>query len=274
MNRVDIDLTSFSAAQKTLEDVFQLIGKRNVILDFFILRDRDDVTIDAFMEFLGISRDPFLERGIFLSSLHVTTNNDSCAALRDLGLMDLQRAVVENTPLKRFLEALGITVQPDRRELLHNGKTYRLNPQPSGSSAAGNDETEMLNYVSFKLYKDHPICGFVCSNNVLGYGGQVNRRPEFLNNIANLLNMPELVSKWEDETTTYVLKFNLPIHRYDYPVSKEFLGDLILKTVYDYIFNGGPVSDVYSFLKPGERVHPHEIVDYFTVDEFKRYLDN
>lgn len=82
------------------------------------------------------------------------------------------------------MQSHGIVIRLDRQELLHNEKIYKLNPASDGSSAV--DEEQLVEYVSFKLYTDYPVWGFVCSNNVLGYGGHVNRRPEFLNNVSRL----------------------------------------------------------------------------------------
>jgi len=71
-----------------------------------------------------------------------------------------------------------------------------------------------VEYVSFKLYQDNPVWGFVCSENLLEYGGYVNRRPEFLKDVLNLVGMPEIVDRWEERTSTYGYKCkNPPIRR-------------------------------------------------------------
>lgn len=231
------------------------------------------------MEFVGISTDPFGNREVLLSSLHVTTNNDSCVSIKQYGLLDLQKAVAEDTPLKMFFHDHGIAIHPERAELTHNEKTYKLNPLTK--YATGDGEELNLGHVSLKLYHHQPVWGIVCSDNVLGYGGHTNRRPEFLNNVSNLVGIPETVNQWEQQTSTYVLKFTLPIGRYgryEFPNKTEYLeylGALVVKTLFDYSIYGGPIRmDVISLLRKVERVHPHEIVNYYTVDEFKRYLDS
>lgn len=272
MEQLNIDLTSFGAAHQTFTELFGIEDEVSLISDYYLSRDRDEVTLADFMRFAGITKNPLEHKSMNLASLHVTTNEDSCEAIRKYGLLDLQRAVVEETSLKHFLQEHGISIFPDQYLLKHNGNIYNLNPHSTGY--ASDNERGLLDYISYKLYRDYPVCGFISSNNVLGYGGMVNRRPEFLNNVSRLLDLPELVSGWERRTTTYILKFRISLARYESPSEVNYIGDLIVKTVFDYLFHGGPACDVYSFLKNGEIVLPEEIIEFFTVEEFNRYLND
>ncbi|MCM3130993.1 MULTISPECIES: hypothetical protein [unclassified Paenibacillus] len=272
MRRLDIDLTSYSASERTFVDLFEIYGRESLITEFLLGLEREDATVKAFKEFAGIQKDPFANREVFLASLHVTTNNDFCETLKRKGLLNLQSALIEDTPLKVFFQEHGITVDPNRAELTHQGKTYKLNPL--SRYATGEGEEWHIQQVSFKLYRDEPVWGFVCSNNVFGYGGHVDKRPEFLKDVGDLVGIPEMVNQWEEQTSTYILKFSLPNRKYDYPKELEFLGDLVVKTVYDYLIHGGPRENVISYLPIGEKVRSHEIVFYYTVDEFNRYLDS
>lgn len=85
---------------------------------------------------------------------------------------------------------------------------------------------------------------------------------------------PDLVREWEESTQTYVIKFGLPIGKYEAPNEQELVGNLILRAAYDYIFNGEPIEDVYSFLPPHMRVEPQEIIDVYTAEEYKTMISN
>lgn len=45
-----------------------------------------------------------------------------------------------------------------------------------------------------------------------------------------------------------------------------------IRAAYDYIFNGEPIEDVYSFLPP--HMEPQEIIDVYTAEEYKTMISN
>lgn len=263
MDKLIIDLTSYSSTKGTFMDFFE-IDSDYLINEFFWGREKKKGTVEEFKKYAGITGDLFGTREVFLSSLHVTTNSDSCESIRKHGLLDLQQSLIKDTHLSRFFKDNGIEIRPDHAELIHNGETYKLNPHTRGGI--------LSEHVSFKLYQDHPVWGFVSNNDVLNYGGNVKRRPEFIENVAKFINNLELVDQWEKLTTTYILKYSLPFDRYQLltPSYCDDLGDLIVQTMYDYI-QGGGTRDVISLLREGDQVHPHEIIEYFTVKEYMQY---
>ncbi|GAA0854103.1 hypothetical protein ABER99_20495 [Paenibacillus glucanolyticus] len=266
MNRLVIDMTTFEETHRSFIEGFGIMGKEHLMHDYIIGRDKEELSIADFLSYIGRESVPIIDQPILLNSLHITTNDDRCSSILRTGIKDLQGAVTEETPLRKFLKERGITIDVSQGELHADGIHYPLNRNASGASATNNNA--QLEYVSWKLFKDFPVCGFICSPNVLAYGGYVDRRPEFLNNLANLLNRPDLVEEWETVTQTHILKFGLPLSKYEAPNEKVVVGNLLLKTTYDYIFNGGPVSDVYSFLPPHVEVDPEEICAIYSVEEY------
>ncbi|MGV2886119.1 hypothetical protein V4D07_25835 [Paenibacillus taichungensis] len=270
MKTINIDLTSFQETLRSCIECFDIEEREYLMHDYFIGRDRGDLSVSDFISHIGCTSAPILHNPLQLCSLHVTTNDDHCSTIRVSGIMDLQAVVTEATPLREFFMARGIRFDVSKGEINANGAVYRLNRNASGASAT--DDDALLEYVSWKLYTDFPICGFLCTPNALAYGGNVNRRPEFLNNISKLLNRPDLVREWEADTQAYIVKFGLPLGKYEAPNDRERVGSILLQAAYDYIFNGGPVCDVYSFLPPHIRVEPNEILTIYTAEEYREYI--
>lgn len=83
-----------------------------------------------------------------------------------------------------------------------------------------------------------------------------------------------MVREWEESTQTFVIKFGLLIGKYEAPNERDRVGNLIIQTAYDYIFNGKPITDVYSFLPPHMRVEPQDIIGVYTAEEYKSIISN
>lgn len=270
MNRLIVDMTTYAETHRSFIECFGIKEKEYLMEDYFISRDREELSTGDFLSYIGNESAPILDNPIQLNSLHITTNDDGCSTIRNLGILDLRKAVTQETPLRQFLIARGIQIDVSTGELNANGVVFQLNPNAQGSSAL--DAEDQLDYVSWKIYKDFPVCGFICTPNALSYGGHVDRRPEFLNNISKLLNRPELVWEWEKKTQTFIIKFGLPLSKYETPNEREGVGTLLLQTAYDHIFNGGPDCDVYSFLPPHTRVEPEEILEVFEPEVYKSVI--
>lgn len=270
MDTVVIDMTSFDESLRSLIDCFGIKDKEHLIDEYFLTREKEELSVSDFISYIGILTPPFLESSLILNSIHVTTNDDQCASILKSGLMDLQAAVIRDTPLRNFLKSRNIVIDAFMGEIRANGIVYPLNRNASGSSTVEDDA--LLEHVSWKLYTDFSVCGFVCTPDALAYGGNVDRRPEFLNNISNLLNRPDLVEEWERETQTHIVKFGLPLSKYIRPIDKEEIGNLLLQTTYDFMNGNGPGRDVYSFLLPHAMVHPNEISSIISAEEYKKLV--
>lgn len=262
-------MTSYEETQRSVINCLGIQEREDLLDDYFLGKERHEISVKGFLKHIEKSSAPILEHQLIVNSLHVTTNYDQCASIYRTGIKDLQAVVTEDTPLHSFLKERGVTIDVLNAELLYNGKVYPLNRNSTGGSAT---DDVGLNYVSWKLYTDFPVCGFLCSSNALNYGGHVNKRPEFLNNISNFLNRPELVAEWMEITQAYVVKYAIPLNRYHSPRNSEWVGNLLIETAYDYIFHNGPRIDKYSFLPAHESVNPRKIQVTYTAKEYSELV--
>ncbi|RDW16581.1 hypothetical protein CWR48_16195 [Oceanobacillus arenosus] len=126
-----------------------------------------------------------------MSSLHVTTNNDECSSIKKYGLINLQQAILLDTPLNKYLQNHGVQIDLAKKQIHYKGEIYEIAKDYRG--LAGRDSAE---WVSFKLFEDYQINSFFSSENVLNYGGNVNENPEFLYNLAQLLKDGKIKYDW------------------------------------------------------------------------------
>lgn len=272
MSSLVIDMTSFEDTHRSSLECFGIEDNETLMDEYFLSRERDELSVTDFISYLGTTTAPILESSLTLVSLHVTTNNDHCSSILESGIMDLQGAVTENTPLRAYLNERNIVIDVLKRELYSNGQLYQLNRHAKGSSLNHGDD--LLGHVAMKIYKDFPVCGFICTKNALDYGGNVNRRPEILNNLSNALQLPYLVEEWEQLTQAYIVKFGLPLNKYEVPHDRLVVGKLLLQTSFDFINDSKPLEDVYSFLLPSAKVEPYEIMAIFSEQEYKDLIES
>ncbi len=50
-----------------------------------------------------ITDEQLLSNELIMSALHVTTNNDECSSIKTYGLVNLQQAILLDTPLNKSL---------------------------------------------------------------------------------------------------------------------------------------------------------------------------
>lgn len=270
MERLVVDLTSFQETLNTFKRSLGLSDDEVHTMDkYFLTRERDEVTTDDILSFLGRESAPIRTQPIQLNSLHVTTNNDKCSSLLKLGIIDLQSVVTEETPLSEFLKTYGIEINIKEKLLIVNGSEFDL----IRKTYKDEGYNEALNHIVTKLYKDSSVCGFVSSRNALDYGGGIRTRPEFMKNISTFLHLPELINEWERTTSTYIVKFGQPFENYDELNLKIPIDDILFKVTYDYINNIKSGTDIYSFLPQHSKVQPNQIIDIYSAEEYQRKIN-
>jgi hypothetical protein len=278
------DITTFDETMKTLKQVFG-------IDDGFILEyiKRENSTCVDFLNYLSVDKGSFSELEFIVTSFHVTTNDDDCKSLKEIGLVNTMEAISLDTPFKKHLDKHGILVNLQDGVIEHRGEKYVFGKSFNGYS--NNEEKNLLEHIAFKLYCDRQVNGFFCTENALTYGGRVNKRPELMNNLANLLNYNELVEDWvrNKKLKCYVIKFAIPLSQYsvesfgnihstldnqiEIDLSKKLgMIHLALANVKDHVFYQGLVRERISYLNPDTKVNPSQIIDIFSESEYLRYL--
>ncbi|MEH7114563.1 hypothetical protein V7124_19685 [Neobacillus niacini] len=278
------DITTFNETMKTLKRMFGIDDE--FILEFI---KRENNTVHDFLNYISADKESISELDIIVTSTHVTTNDDECKSLKEIGLVNTIEAISLNTPFKRHLDKHGILINLQNGTVEHRGSTYFFGKSFNGYSDT--EEENLLEHIAFKLYCDRQVNGFFCTENALTYGGRVNKRPELMNNIANLLNYNELVEDWvkNNNLKCYVIKFAIPLSEYSVDsfgnipsnldnqveidlLKKIWMIHLALTNIKDHVFYQGLVRERISYLNPDSKVKPLQFIDIFSESEYLRYL--
>lgn len=203
--QVNYDFTNFTNSQSSLSKYLDLT-EREIMM--YIALNRDECDPVEFLNHFNIDDEKLMDTELMISSLHVTTNNDECCSIKRYGLTNLQQSVLLDTPLKRYLEDRGISINISNKEIVFKGEIYNITKEYKGLERRSSSE-----WVSYKLYEDYQINSFFSCANALEYGGNVSSRPEFLMNLANFLKLGSIEKDWERDTDNkcYVVKFHVPL---------------------------------------------------------------
>ncbi|MGG1689410.1 hypothetical protein ABDH65_05090 [Heyndrickxia ginsengihumi] len=282
---IHYDLTTFEGTIQSLGKYLNLAERE---ISKYIVNNKDNYDRDEFIEKFQITDEQLLSSELIMSALHVTTNNDECSSIKKYGLVNLQQAILLDTPLNKYLQNLGVQIDLAKKQIVYKGKVYDL-----AKDYRGITERSSAEWVSFKLFEDYQINSFFSSENVLNYGGNVNENPEFLYNLAQLLNDGKIKYDWMNDSNKkcYIIKFETPLssinnfyHRIYTENLEEIEIDLMnrkwiieksLSILNDGIFHGGYTIEIHCELKPSVSVPFRNIIKICTPSEYlKEYKIN
>lgn len=275
---IHYDLTTFEGTIQSLGRYLSITERE---ISKYIAKNKDDYDCDEFIELFQITDEQLLSSELIMSSLHVTTNNDGCSSIKKYGLINLQQAILLDTPLNKYLQNHGVQIDLINKQVHYKGNIYDIAKEFRGLS--GRDSAE---WVSFKLFEDYQINSFFSSVNVLNYGGNVNENPEFLYNLAQLLKDGKIKYDWMNDNNKkcYIIKFETPLsdinnfyHRTYTENLEEIEIDLMnrkwiieksLSILNDGIFHGFYTNEIHCELKPSVSVPFSNIIKIYTPSEY------
>jgi hypothetical protein len=268
------DVTSEMTSRIFLCDFLDIESKG---INEYIEMSNDDIYVDEFLEFVERSLEDRNIDDIHLSVLHVTTNNDECNTILDIGLVNLQQALTMETPLRQYLRHYGIQFDVHNNLMCMKGRFHKIVYDSSFY------ETETvkgkLNSIARKIYYDHQINGFFCVRDTKGYGGYVHLRPEIIYDLALLGKESHVFErKWVEDNKPYVIKFNAPLEYFTYYsfygdiesfkddyIDKSELKKWLVKTalhvVWEYHYYDQCPNEIMAYLKPEVSIPASYIVD-------------
>lgn len=196
-----------------------------------------------------------------LKVIHYTSNNDNCAAIQKLGLGDLQFALTEDTPLKRFLENNSIVIHPATYTLVYNGTQFDITYKTEGFDKSATHK------IAHKIYFDNQLNGFFKNSNIERYGARVNKRPEFLYNIDDCFKL-NLSYAWEKECTAYRVTYLAPVSDfalftfYDTNRCEDFDEQIVAERLIQKALGVVSLADydeIFAYMKPTTIIKPNQI---------------
>jgi hypothetical protein len=205
IKQIDYDFTKFSYAYKSLSEYLDIL-ERDVRL--YIGTNRGENDPEKFLEHFKITNEKLLEKELILNAIHVTTNNDECHSIKQYGLVNLQQAVLLDTPIRRYLKAHDVVIDINNKALAYKGEKYNIIKKYKGLSTR-----TPLEWIIYKFYEDYQVNAFFSSENALKYDGEVSSRPEFLMNLSKFLKSASIEDDWRNDRDNkcYVLKIKVPL---------------------------------------------------------------
>lgn len=283
----------FSRFDKALESLGNYLGIADVAINLYLSEYRDNYSVEGFLKNFNIKENKLLENELLLTALHVTTSNNECRDIIKYGLVDLQEAVTIDTLLNRYLEEQQINIIVEEKKVKYRDKLYDISKGFSEMKFNSSDKERLSYEVNRKLYFDPQINAFFSRENVLNYGGDVHQRPEFIQNLAQMLEEPEIESGWKNlhGMQCYVIKFHAPISDYElytFGIKQSDLQEVdskeieIMKrkwvigktlTLINDCWCSHTIDETFAYLKIGIKVPPENIQKIYTKDDYyKDYL--
>lgn len=69
---------------------------------------------------------PIDMNSIEFAAFHVTSNSDQCVKLKQHGIKNLQRVLLEPSEINLFLKSLGFQFDIQNKKMILNGKVYNI----------------------------------------------------------------------------------------------------------------------------------------------------
>lgn len=268
------DITSEATSMDFLCEFLE-IG--NEVVKQYIEGITTDIDVDVFLKKVNRSIEDRNIDDLSLSVVHVTTNDDECQTIKEIGLVNLQQALTMKTPLSRYLKRYNIQFDISHNLMCIKDKFYGI--KHDSSSYEIETSNVKLNIVARKIYSDFQINGFFYIQDRKGYGGYIHLRPEIIYNLAQLGSNPgSFVDEWIKLIKPYIIKFNAPLEYFTYYSFyndiEDFKDDYIEKiklkkwlvknallVLWQYYKNGKVPSEIIAYLKPEVSIPINLITD-------------
>ncbi|KGR89842.1 MULTISPECIES: hypothetical protein [Bacillales] len=265
--------------QDTIGSMSKLLGVDERQITKYCVSHKDDYDVEGFFSLLGLSEYSLLDFEIYITSLHVTTDKDNCSSVKKYGLLNLQQALIKDTPLRAYLEGFGVFIEIDKKQIKYHDKVFDISKEYNGIN-------KPVDWIIYKLYRDFQLNSFFYSDNVLKYGGGIRRRPEFLYNLADFLGEPNIEYDWIKGTNCYVIKYKTAISQladWTFDIDKDkidyldeteinihkikwFLNQSLRRINNEIFYNS--IDDCYSYLKNDVFVPVSDILRVYSENEY------
>ena len=238
--------------KKALETLSKLLHKENQQIEDYIESHFTDYDAHAFLQEMGCDPLTIRVEDIELVAMHLTSNDDECAGLKKDGLLNLRTILTTQNNLTNFLSEHHIYFDLEKDELTYDGKIYSLKEEP-------------FQEIYDKIYNKNVIYGFLRVGDFGYYSAKMQIRPEIITMLANLFDDENLISFWDLNHDTYLVKFKEPATHFDYDsfsLSRKN-EDIIISLIYfalDVIALNEQV-EINCNLKPDFCVTPQNILD-------------
>jgi len=274
------DITSPDIAYEWVQQVLGISGK-DFIEEYIIKCNKD---LDCFMDMhLDMIKEIDINSIEFVA-FHVTSNLDQCAEIKQYGIRNLQKVLVEPCELNMFLDKLGFRFDVKNKKMLFNNKVYNIDYESyKDKKQTLTFQEEKLKDIARKIYFDHQVNGFFFSKDIFDYGTRIDKRPEFLLTLS-LLNSPldYLGDKWSERRKGYVVKYKAKLSQFEYYTFYDDVNNYLedsqiewmqlKKWMFSYAIDcsfSNLYSDIYAYMKPVTDILPEQIMECIPVEDWR-----
>ncbi|HEY5587755.1 MAG TPA: hypothetical protein VIK86_02230 [Candidatus Paceibacterota bacterium] len=250
-------------AYKSINDILG-ISQSKVNKYLFSLNDGTDISLKDIIDLYNATEIKEIRIDYVLVS-HLTTASayDKCAYIKNNGLTNTRKVLVNNTPMNQFLKNHMIQVknENDTYELYYNDNYINIRDKKNLSKSL----------LSYKLEKDSQINTIFYTANIINYGN-VKHFPEIIADISNLVPIC-LEDFWEEMTSPYILTIRLKLNQIGSITFLEntcdefteietckWLLEKSLRYIYDLLLYNS-TYDTYIFLKDNMDIQPQDIIN-------------
>lgn len=231
--------------------------------------------IDTFLGKREVDFDALNVEDLKYMGFHVTTNWDDSEEIKKYGLRDLQIVLTENTNLKKFLQDYGISFDIKSKILLFNGEKIDIDYEKYIKKGAlvRNEKEESIKNVGKKIYNDYQVNAFFSIDDMLSYGSEIEKYPEFLHTLSGLIPIVnDAKDLWTKKSKRRVISFTADFNqllKLQYYANENECNDDINNIVLKKLLiknaikrSVGNSVGTYLFLKKGVTITPEQITDY------------
>lgn len=275
----DYDITEPDKAMEWICHVLEI--EPGQLIDDYVLKCGTD--LDVFYEMYYNKLKKIDTRELNLVVIHVTSNNDNCENIQKYGIKNLQSVLAEKNELSEFLKNKGISFNILEKKMYINDNEYEICYDDLLIMKCRTNEQNKLKKIAHKIYFDYQINGFFYNENILNYGTNIHKNPEFLLTLSEFDETTYGLDKeWGDTNRGYVIKYKTKIENfaeYTFELSKIEMeeelngkGDKIKKFLLTKAMLScfGKTSEIFAYMKPDKIIKPNEIIECISVDDWLR----
>ena len=151
---------------------------------------------------------------IKIMAFHILGALDECEEIKKNGLKNLKEVLSNDTLLKKKLSEFGIEFDIPRKIMVCNGISYDINYANYIDKLCSNKFEDNLGKVARRVCYDFFINGFLFNDNVLGYGTEIHKRPEFIIHLRKLFRQGKALEEyWKSHSKSYRIDFYATIEQ-------------------------------------------------------------
>ena len=214
---------------------------------------------------------------IKIMAFHITASLDDCESIKENGIHNLQEVLSCDSIMNQMLSKYGVQINIDECTLVYKGRVYNIDYADYKGRFNLHGIDKHLSSISYRIYYDFTVNGFLCCDNVFSYGTNIHLRPEFILDLVNAFpDLQIMQEEWINLSNSYRIdyfayvdqlhRFNFSLDEYRDPPCEEWDqlndNDKIVKWMLFHAIDRAydELGQTYLYLKDDLSVPPEQII--------------